>query len=157
MSRVTAVRSWRRSPTLLPPFNPPLSFSLWPASHCSLLFSFPYLFQPMPLLFNSHSLILMGLSTLPKVGAGPIAVSRLYSRHHPPFDALLPFQGLSTDAIQIESINVSPDPPKPGQNLTVIVEAYATEEVKVRLHTKIPYSPDRIISFFRRVHMQMWW
>jgi hypothetical protein len=56
---------------------------------------------------------------------------------------------LSTDAIQIESINVSPDPPKPGQNLTVIVEASAMEEVKVRLHTKIPYSPDRIMSFFQ--------
>ncbi|KAN0125165.1 ML domain containing protein [Russula decolorans] len=38
--------------------------------------------------------------------------------------------GLPTDAIQIESISVSPDPPKPGQNLTVTVEASALEEVE---------------------------
>ncbi len=57
--------------------------------------------------------------------------------HRPQFDALLPFQGLPTDAIQIESISVSPDPPKPGQNLTVTVEASAIEEVEVRLHAKI--------------------
>ncbi|KAI0307797.1 ML domain-containing protein [Multifurca ochricompacta] len=38
--------------------------------------------------------------------------------------------GQSTDGIQIESITVSPDPPKPGQNLTVTVKAYAQEEVE---------------------------
>jgi hypothetical protein len=70
-------------------------------------------------------------------------------------DALLSFQGLPTDSIQIESISVSPDPPKPGQNLTVTVEASTLEEVEVRLHTNILYSPDRIGPSFRRVHMQM--
>lgn len=94
----------------------------------------------------------MALSALPKVGAGPTAVSRLYSLYIT--HNLTPFQGLSTDAIQIESISVSPDPPKPGQNLTVTVEASAQEEVEVRLHAKISYIPDPIRSF-RRVHMQM--
>lgn len=110
----------------------------------------------MRLLPSSHSLILMALSTLPKVGAGPIAVSRLYSLYitHTLMLSFL-FQGLPTDAIQIESISVSPDPPKPGQNLTVTVEASALEAVEVRLHAKISYSPDRILSSFRRVHMQM--
>jgi len=61
----------------------------------------------------------------------------------PHLDALLPFQGLPTDAIQIESISVSPDPPKPGENLTVTVEASALEEVEVRLLAKILYGPDR--------------
>ena len=81
--------------------------------------------------------------------------SSAYPLHHPKLDALLPFQGLSSDAIQIDSIKVSPDPPKPGQDLTVIVEASAQEEVEVRLHAKISPSPDRIGSSFRRVHMQM--
>lgn len=31
----------------------------------------------------------------------------------------------------IESISVTPDPPKPGQNLTVHVEATANDEIKV--------------------------
>ncbi|KAI0051769.1 hypothetical protein FA95DRAFT_1580496 [Auriscalpium vulgare] len=38
--------------------------------------------------------------------------------------------GLSTDPIQIESIDVSPDPPKPGQNMTVTVKASAVETVE---------------------------
>ncbi|KAH9985440.1 ML domain-containing protein, partial [Russula compacta] len=38
--------------------------------------------------------------------------------------------GLSTDPIQVESIKVFPDPPKPGQNLTVTVEASTQEKVQ---------------------------
>ncbi|KAI9460885.1 ML domain-containing protein [Lactarius psammicola] len=38
--------------------------------------------------------------------------------------------GLPTDPIQIESITVSPDPPKPGQDLTVLVKAQAQEQVQ---------------------------
>ncbi|KAF8271402.1 ML domain-containing protein [Lactarius quietus] len=38
--------------------------------------------------------------------------------------------GLNTDAIQIDSITVSPDPPKPGQDLTVTVKAHAQERVQ---------------------------
>ncbi|KAF8481171.1 ML domain-containing protein [Russula ochroleuca] len=38
--------------------------------------------------------------------------------------------GLPSDAIQIDSISVYPDPPMPGQNLTVIVEASAQEEIE---------------------------
>jgi hypothetical protein len=44
---------------------------------------------------------------------------------------LPPFQGLPTDAIQIESISVFPDPPTPGQDLTVLVKARAQEQVEV--------------------------
>jgi len=38
--------------------------------------------------------------------------------------------GQITDPIQIDSISVFPDPPQPGQNLTVIVEASAQEEIE---------------------------
>lgn len=40
--------------------------------------------------------------------------------------------GLPTDAIQIESIKVSPDPPQPGQDLTVKVTGTAQEVIEVR-------------------------
>ncbi|KAI9445206.1 ML domain-containing protein [Lactarius indigo] len=38
--------------------------------------------------------------------------------------------GNPTDSIQIDSISVSPDPPKPGQDLTVQVKASAKERVE---------------------------
>ncbi|KAA1468191.1 hypothetical protein DENSPDRAFT_793937 [Dentipellis sp. KUC8613] len=38
--------------------------------------------------------------------------------------------GLESDVIQIDSIQVSPDPPKPGKNLTVTVTASASERVE---------------------------
>ncbi|KAH9175352.1 ML domain-containing protein [Lactarius sanguifluus] len=38
--------------------------------------------------------------------------------------------GSPTDSIQIDSISVSPDPPKPGQDLTVRVKASAQERVE---------------------------
>jgi hypothetical protein len=38
--------------------------------------------------------------------------------------------GLPTDPIQIQSIQVSPDPPKPGQDLTVTVKAHVTERIE---------------------------
>ena|ERR1700722_3367834 len=38
--------------------------------------------------------------------------------------------GQLTDLIQIHSIKVSPDPPKPGQDLTVTVSAYVQEEIE---------------------------
>jgi hypothetical protein len=44
--------------------------------------------------------------------------------------------GLSTDAIQIDSIIVSPDPPKPGEDMTVTVKASALEVVEVRPATR---------------------
>ncbi|KAJ7107852.1 ML domain-containing protein [Mycena epipterygia] len=37
--------------------------------------------------------------------------------------------GLSSDPIQIESISVSPDPPQPGQDLTVTVKGTVTDEI----------------------------
>jgi hypothetical protein len=39
--------------------------------------------------------------------------------------------GSENDIVEIKSISVSPDPPKPGQNLTVNVVAYAHEVVEV--------------------------
>ncbi|KAG1755202.1 ML domain-containing protein [Suillus paluster] len=38
--------------------------------------------------------------------------------------------GLSTDPIQLESISLSPDPPKPGQDLTVTVVGTAQERIE---------------------------
>ncbi|THH20645.1 hypothetical protein EW146_g762 [Bondarzewia mesenterica] len=38
--------------------------------------------------------------------------------------------GLATDPIQIESIHITPDPPKPGKDLTVLVKAIAQHEVQ---------------------------
>ncbi|TFK77023.1 hypothetical protein BDN72DRAFT_830196 [Pluteus cervinus] len=38
--------------------------------------------------------------------------------------------GLTTDIIQIRSIQVSPDPPQPGQDLTVKVNAFVTETIE---------------------------
>ena len=40
--------------------------------------------------------------------------------------------GLPSDVIQLESIVVSPDPPVPGQNLTVTVKGSAKETIEVR-------------------------
>jgi hypothetical protein len=75
----------------------------------------------------------MTLSTPPSVGTGPTAVGRCVGVYVS-FCSCYLRQGTEFDGIQIQSISVSPDPPKPGQNLTVIVEAYAQEEVRVRLH-----------------------
>jgi len=38
--------------------------------------------------------------------------------------------GLPTDVIQIESLTISPDPPKPGEDLTVKVSAYVTKTIE---------------------------
>ncbi|KDR85074.1 hypothetical protein GALMADRAFT_233683 [Galerina marginata CBS 339.88] len=37
--------------------------------------------------------------------------------------------GLPSDAVEIKSISVSPDPPQPGQDLTVTVEGTAKQEI----------------------------
>lgn len=41
--------------------------------------------------------------------------------------------GSETNPIQIKSIEVSPDPPKPGQDLTVTVSGTAVETIEVHL------------------------
>ncbi len=84
------------------------------------------------------------LSSLPSPYGPPRVIE---SPHRPQLNALLPFQGLPTDPIQIKSINVFPDPPKPGQNLTVTVEASAQEKVEVRLHPLVSCSPIRSDRF----------
>ena len=39
--------------------------------------------------------------------------------------------GGPTDVVNIQSLTVSPDPPKPGQNLTVHVSAYVSQVIEV--------------------------
>ena len=39
--------------------------------------------------------------------------------------------GSPEDIVKIKSLTVSPDPPKPGENLTVNVSAYVTRVVEV--------------------------
>lgn len=39
--------------------------------------------------------------------------------------------GSSSDLVQIESIKVKPDPPQPGQDLTITVKANTTEIIEV--------------------------
>lgn len=43
----------------------------------------------------------------------------------------------------IDSITVSPDPPKPGQDLTVNVEAYANEIIEV---CRAPFYPFLLVA-----------
>jgi hypothetical protein len=42
-----------------------------------------------------------------------------------------PIVGLPTDPVQLQSILISPDPPKPGQNMTVTVKGSAIEKIEV--------------------------
>jgi len=39
--------------------------------------------------------------------------------------------GDPSDIVTIKSLNISPDPPKPGQQLTVTVNAYTSETIEV--------------------------
>jgi hypothetical protein len=47
--------------------------------------------------------------------------------------------GGPADVIRIKSLTVSPDPPQPGQNLTVNVSAYVTQVIEVCI-TNTPLS-----------------
>lgn len=49
--------------------------------------------------------------------------------------------GATSDPIQVQSIKVSPDPPKPGEKLTVTVNAEVTEEVEVWMKLSLTFSP----------------
>lgn len=40
--------------------------------------------------------------------------------------------GDPSDIVTIKSLDISPDPPKPGQQLTVTVNAYTSEIIEVR-------------------------
>ena len=48
--------------------------------------------------------------------------------------------GLPTNPVQIESIKLLPDPPKPGENLTVIVDGIVSETIVVGLFFEDNYS-----------------
>lgn len=65
---------------------------------------------------------------------------------------MLPFSdkqiGLDTDAVKIESIEVFPDPPEPGKDMTVKVKGIAREVIEVsKPHLSIRYP----ISLFTRM------
>ena len=47
------------------------------------------------------------------------------------------FLGRPSDPVQIKSIEVLPDPPKPGENLTVIVNGTVSETLEVGLVLKM--------------------
>lgn len=59
-------------------------------------------------------------------------------------DPLRVSAGLETDAVQIKSIDVSPDPPQPGEDLTVTVKATAEDKIEVRV------SPQHFFFFLQR-------
>ena len=40
--------------------------------------------------------------------------------------------GDPSDSVIIKSLNISPDPPKPGQQVTVTINAYTSEVIEVR-------------------------
>ena len=62
-----------------------------------------------------------------------------------------PRVGIPTDAVIINSLTVSPDPPKPGQDITVTVNATASKTIEVSGPDKwnMQYS---LTASFRRVH-----
>ena len=61
------------------------------------------------------------------------------------------FLGLPSDPVQIESIHLLPDPPIPGQDLTVIVDGTVLKTLEVSLCLKIFIQWDNIS---RLEHMQ---
>ncbi|KAJ8508224.1 hypothetical protein ONZ45_g9490 [Pleurotus djamor] len=52
--------------------------------------------------------------------------------------------GLPTDPIQIKSIEVTPNPPKPGAEITVTVKAEATERVEEGAYAEVAVKLGRI-------------
>lgn len=65
--------------------------------------------------------------------------------------------GLPSDAIEIKSIEVSPDPPQPGQDLTVKVKAHVQGRIEVRYPPLLYLTALASFSMtlYRRVHMRM--
>lgn len=62
--------------------------------------------------------------------------------------------GLESDPMQIQSIELSPDPPKPGQDLTVKVKGTVTETIDVRfLSLLMVMCLQRLTIRCRREHM----
>ena len=54
--------------------------------------------------------------------------------------------GSTSDVVQIESITVSPDPPKPGEDLTVTVKGTAQENIEVRHSAMVRF---RLLTSFQ--------
>lgn len=78
-----------------------------------------------------------------------------------PGDENLPYSrhtytlGLPTDPVRIKSIEISPDPPTPGANLTVKVVGEANEIIEVGLEHKISILNVILMVCIRMEHMQM--
>lgn len=64
-------------------------------------------------------------------GAGEIAVGPMLRECCSPLLTRLMQTGNREDPVHIKSIKISPDPPKPGEDLTVSVIGEATERVEV--------------------------
>lgn len=80
-------------------------------------------------------------------GTGSIAVRSSFTtapgRHLMAFPSGL-FLGEATDAINIKSLRLEPDPPKPGQNLTIYATGTANTLIAVRC------GPISFIAWWRR-------
>ncbi|KAF9039132.1 MD-2-related lipid-recognition domain-containing protein [Panaeolus papilionaceus] len=61
--------------------------------------------------------------------------------------------GLDTDPIQFESIKLSPDPPKPGQDLTVKVTGSTKKNIKVGAYAEITVKLGLIKIFKKEVDL----
>lgn len=57
--------------------------------------------------------------------------------------------GTATDIVQVNSLEVSPDPPKPGQNLTVTASGYVSKTIQVSYPC---FSRSIILNMYRQVH-----
>jgi hypothetical protein len=66
-------------------------------------------------------------------------ISHLYSYRVARAIYMLRFlqKGLPTDAIQVQSISISPDPPVPGQDLSVTAVGTARETIEVCLRSQL--------------------
>lgn len=53
------------------------------------------------------------------------------STQDPPVLSDCRFEGLPEDAVELKSLTISPDPPKPGDDLTVSIDAYVKEQIVV--------------------------
>lgn len=63
--------------------------------------------------------------------------------------------GIPTDPVRIKSIEISPDPPTPGANLTVKVVGQANEIIEVGLEHEISILCMILTVCIRMEHMQM--
>lgn len=84
-------------------------------------------------------------------GQSLVELQHVYRPH-----VTLPFlQGSYFDPVRIQSITVSPNPPKPGQDLTVTVHAVTRERIDVRRMYQLLALHNNDSPSLRRVHLRM--